>query len=271
MKSNGEYVPRIVLAVAVAALFGVQWAFGDFPMWLFAAPMNLLVGALWLVVLWEGYRRRERSAIVRYMLSAEATYTSLAVAAVAALVLGLQSVPASASWPAVGGYIFVLTHLTFVILRGWRDKSGVRLRFVVLHGGIWLAMASMLFGAPDKQILRMELGSEPCRMALDERGDSRLLDYELSLAAFDVQHYEDGSPQRFCATVRVDGEEVDIEVNSPYSPSYGEDIYLVSYDAKGCILQIVREPWRAVTATGVAMLLLGAFMMFMQGFRREER
>jgi hypothetical protein len=64
---------------------------------------------------------------------------------------------------------------------------------------------------------------------------------------------------------------VDIEVNSPYSQSYGEDLYLVSYMPQGCVLQIVREPWRGVTAVGVAMLLLGAFMLFMQGFRREEK
>ena len=69
----------------------------------------------------------------------------------------------------------------------------------------------------------------------------------------------------------IDDKIVDIEVNSPYSQRYGEHIYLVSYDADGCTLQIVREPWRIVSATGIAILLLGAFMLFLQGFGGAKR
>ena len=86
-----------------------------------------------------------------------------------------------------------------------------------------------------------------------------------------MEQSEDGTPKQFRATVAVDDKIVDIEVNSPYSQRYGEDIYLVSYAPEGCVLQIVREPWRVVTATGIAMLLLGAFMLFLQGFQSRER
>jgi hypothetical protein len=40
----------------------------------------------------------------------------------------------------------------------------------------------------------------------------------------------------------------------------------VSYEKNSCILQIVREPWRGITMVGIAMLLLGAFLLFLQGF-----
>ncbi|MBQ5690804.1 MAG: hypothetical protein IIV24_04875, partial [Alistipes sp.] len=124
-----KYLPHIVLAVTAALLFTVQWFCGDFPLWFFAAPMNLLVGALWLVATWEGYRHRATLPFVQYLLSAEASYTALAVAAAVSLVLGLQSEPAATSWPVVGALLYLLTVLSFVILRGWRNTSGVRWRF----------------------------------------------------------------------------------------------------------------------------------------------
>ena len=129
----------------------------------------------------------------------------------------------------------------------------------------------MILGAPDKDILRAEVGNEPTREVIDEQGRKSYLAYELRLEKFEVEESESGAPQRVRARVAVDGKMVDIEVNSPYSQRYGEEIYLVSYDAEGCILQIVREPWRIVTATGIALLLIGAFMLFAQGLGGKKR
>ena len=266
-----KYLPHIILAVTAALLFTLQWLCGDFPLWLFVAPMNLLVGALWLVAIWESYRHRATLPFVKYLLSAEASYIALAVAALIALVLGLQSEPAATSWPVVGGLLYLLTVLSLVILRGWRNTSGVRWRFLVTHCGLWLAVASLLFGAPDKQVLRMQVGDTPSREAINARGEKSYLDYELRLEKFDMKESTSGTPEQFRATVAVDDKLVDVEVNSPYSHHYGEDIYLVSYGREGCVLQIVREPWRALTALGVGLLLLGAFMLFMQGFQTRVR
>lgn len=272
MKPASKYSTlRIAIATITVALFVVQWLVGDFPIWFFAAPMNLLVGVLWLTIVWEGYRRRVSSAIIQYLLSAEATYIVLAISALIALSLGLQSTPATTSWPVVGGFIFVQTTLSLVILRGWRNEGGVRWRFLIIHLGLWLAVTSALLGAPDKEILRVQVGKDPTREAIDERGRKSYLDYELYLDKFEVEHSESGTPQMFRATVAVDDKMINIEVNSPYSQRYGEDIYLVSYTDDECVLQIMREPWRAVTTLGIAMLILGAFILFMQGFEVGER
>jgi hypothetical protein len=265
------FLPRIILAVSAAAFVGIQWLVGEFPVWFFAMPMNLLVGALWLALIWEGYRRRSSYLFVQYLLSAEATYIALAVAAIISVILGLQSEPAAKSWWVVGGFLYVQTVLTLVLLRGWRNEKGVRWRFLVTHCGLWLAVTSMLLGGADKELLRVEVGDTPTREVVNERGKTNYLDYELRLENFELEKSEDGTPKQFRATVAVDEEIVDIEVNSPYSRGYGEDIYLVSYSPKGCVLQIVREPWRVATATGIAMLLFGAFMLFLQGFQRRER
>lgn len=260
-----------MLVLLALVLFAVQWLCGDLPLWLFAAPMNLLVGVLWLIAIWEGYRRRATLSVVRYLLSAEASYIALAVAALIALVVGLQSEPATSSWPVVGGFLYVQTVLTLVVLRGWRNENGVRWRFLVTHCGLWLAVTSLLLGAPDKQILRMQVGDTPSREVVNEQGEKSYLDYELRLEKFDMTESASGTPEQFRATVAIDDELVDIEVNSPYAHHYGEDIYLVSYGREGCVLQIVREPWRAVTAIGVGLLLIGAFMLFMQGFQTRVR
>ena len=270
-RSTKILVPRLVLATIAVALFGVQWLFGEFPVWFFSAPMNLLLGALWLALVWEGYRRRATLSVIQYLLSAEATYIALAVAAILSAILGLQSYPATTSWPAIGGFLYVQTVLTLVILRGWRNSGGVRWRFLITHCGLWLAVTSALLGAADKQVLRAQVGKEPIREVINEQGAKIYLAYELRLNDFKVELSESGAPQMFRATVAVDEEVVDIEVNSPYSQTYGEDIYLVSYAPEGCVLQIVREPWRVATAIGIAMLLLGAFMLFLQGFQRRER
>ncbi len=272
MKRSTQYrLPRLALATIAVALFIAQWLVGDFPQWLFAMPMNLLVAALWLVVVWEGYRHREQLTFVKYLLSPEATYIALAVATLISVVLGLQSDPAASSWPVVGGAIYVQTILLLVILRGWRNGEGVRWRFLITHCGLWLAITSMLLGAPDKEVLRARVGDEPTREVVNEQGKKSFLNYELRLVDFEVEKGEDGTPQMFRAEVAVDGKVVEIEVNSPYSQSYGEDIYLVSYEAEGCILQIVREPWRAVTMVGIVMLLLGALILFLQGFGGVKR
>lgn len=266
MKGSTTYLmQRVVLALFFVALFVVQWLVGEFPVWLFEMPMNLLVGLLWLVLLWEGYRHREKSSLIQYMLSAEATYVALAVSAIIAAVLGLQAEPATTSWPVVGGAIYVQSVLTLVILRGWRNDKGIRWRFLTMHCGLWLALMSMLLGAADKQVLRVQVGEAPLREAVNERGVKSYLDYELRLDKFEIEKSQDGTPKQFKASVAIDEKVVDIEVNSPYSYGYGEDIYLVSYAANGCVLQIVREPWRVVTTFAIALLLLGALMLFMQG------
>ena len=270
MKSSTKYLaPRIVVAVVAVVLFVAQWLVGEFPVWLFAFPMNILVCALWLALVWEGYRRRATSVAVQYLLSAEATYIALAISAAVAVVLGLQREPATTSWPVVGGTLYVLTVLSFVILRGWRNEGGVRWRFLATHCGLWIALVAMFFGAPDKQIMRMQLNCIPSREVVNERGERSYLGYELQLESFEVEQSEEGMPKQFKASVLVDGKAVDIEVNSPYSQRYGEDIYLVSYSSDGCVLQIVREPWRVVSLVGIASLLLGAFVLFLQGFQRR--
>ena len=73
--------------------------------------------------------------------------------------------------------------------------------------------------------------------------------------------------------VIVDGHRVNLEVNHPYSVSLAETVYLTGIDKKygdSCVLQIVYEPCRYVTLSGIVMMLIGAMLLFINGPRKRK-
>jgi hypothetical protein len=133
-------------------------------------------------------------------------------------------------------------------------------------------VGSAFWGAPDVQTLRMKaFAGEASREAYYMDGRQTWLPYDIVLEDFDVQEYPGGVPAAFRAVALVDGVSAEIEVNHPFTRRFGEDVYLVGYDAAAgsessyCILEIVREPWKYVTVVGIVMLLVGALLLFIGG------
>ena len=268
------------LVLAVSATLGVsaivQAIVGAFPLSIVRFPLNVILMALWLVLLVDLYRRRDRSKVAQVLLSQAATVISLVLMAAVGIVLGLQCEPASTAWPTVVAVLFVLSHLTLVTLRGWRNATGVRWRFVVNHAGLWLALVAGFWGAPDREQVRAMVTREvPTREAYDMSGRTTTLDCELQLVDFKIDYYAEGQPSMFEATVAVDGESATLRVNHPYHRTWSEMIYLVSYDvespdrARYCVVEVVREPWRWLSVVGIVMLIAGAVLMFARGPRKE--
>ncbi|MBR4055152.1 MAG: cytochrome c biogenesis protein ResB [Rikenellaceae bacterium] len=268
------------LVLAVSATLGVsaivQAIVGAFPLSIVRFPLNVILMTLWLVLLVELYRRRDRSKVAQVLLSQAATVISLVLMAAVGIVLGLQREPASTAWPTVVAVLFVLSHLTLVTLRGWRNATGVRWRFVVNHAGLWLALVAGFWGAPDREQVRAMVTREvPTREAYDMSGRTTTLDCELQLVDFKIDYYDEGQPSMFEATVSVDGESAALRVNHPHHRTWSEMIYLVSYDAESpdraryCVVEVVREPWRWLSVVGIVMLIAGAVLMFARGPRKE--
>ena len=236
--------------------------------------MNVVVAALWLLALTELYRRRRESAVAKYMLSMWATYLSLALAVVCGVVAGVMAELPTRKWWFVAALLFVMSHLVLVTLRGWRNADGVRWRFLLNHAGLLLALGAGFWGAPDVEELRLPLvEGRPTSDAYVSDGRSIPLGYEMSLLDFEAAYYDNGTPSDFAARVAIAGEEVTLRVNSPYRYRWGEDIYLVNYekDLAGrtrCIVQVMRDRWATIIAAGVAMMLVGALLMFLQGARK---
>lgn len=278
--SNLAQKRTLWLVLSVSAALGVsaivQAIFGAFPLSIVRFPLNVIMLALWLVLLVELYRRRNRSKVAQVLLSQAATIVSLVLMAAVGIVLGLQREPASTAWPTVVAVLFVLSHLTLVTLRGWRNATGVRWRFVVNHAGLWLALVAGFWGAPDREQVRaMVTREEPTREAYDMSGRTTMLDCELQLVDFKIDYYAEGQPSMYEAVVAVDGESATLRVNHPHHRTWSEMIYLVSYDtespdrARYCVVEVVREPWRWLSVVGIVMLIAGAVLMFARGPRKE--
>lgn len=255
-----------LVAMAILSLV-LDVTVGNFPYHIFAFPLNILTFILWLVIIVRAYRNRTSSRIAEFMLSRSATWLSLSIMALTGIVLGLQRVPASTSWCVVMGLLFVLTHLAFVILRGWRNTSGIRLRFILTHVGLWLALGAGFFGAPDREQMRVAIDSNATNQAYTMAGAVRILPYELRLESLTIE------PTNYEARVAINDEIVSLRVNHPYNYTLSQKIYLASVSdanagAEYAIIEIVDEPWQWLSMAGIVMLILGGVLLFVRGPRK---
>ena len=265
-------VGLIALALALLSLV-LEATFGGFPYIVFCSPLNILSFALWLILIVRAYRNRKSSRFAEFMLSRGATWLSLSIMTLIGIVLGLQREPLSTSCFVVVGLLFVLTHLTFVILRGWRNHLGLRFRFILTHVGLWLALGAGFWGAPDREQLRVAVDGNAASEAYTMEGAVRRLPYELRLVELAVERNDDGVATNYEARVAIDDNEVVLRVNHPYDYSLSEKIYLasVSADEGGdyAIIEIVDEPWQWLSMVGILMLISGGVLLFIRGPRKS--
>lgn len=263
----------IVIAMVTTALL-LQSFTGDFPLDIFAFPLNIVVIALWLAIVGVIYKRRNDLKVAQSLLSMRATWLSLGSMVATGIYLGLERVPSSSSWLVVLGILFILTHLLFVTLRGWRTPKGIRWRFTLLHVGLIIALGAGFWGAPDREQLRVALKeNRPVEMAYHTDGTATRIDHKITLRDLETTYAESGAPTHFAATIEVEGACHTISVNHPYNRTLSEKIYLISIGNNPmdgtpyCVVEIVREPWQWLSLTGIVMLLAGAVMLFIRGPR----
>ena len=272
-KKFGQLRGVCMVGAGGALSFLLEFCWGSFPVGLFRFPLNILVMALWMVLLTMMYRGRAGSACARFMLSREATWLSLGMVVAIGITLGLQLKPSSTAWPTVVSLLFVQSHLLLVILRGWRTKRGIRWRFCLTHVGLFLALGAGFWGAPDREQLRAPVQRYPTNEAYTMEGAERRLPYTLELKDYRIEQAENGTPTHYEAQVMVDGTMVTLRVNHPYARTISEKIYLISFPTsprgeRYAIVEIVSEPWQWLSATGILMLIAGAMMLFIQGPRK---
>lgn len=261
-----------MVGAVVALSFIVEMCWGSFPVGIFRFPLNILVLALWMMLMAMMYRGRGHR-VARFLLSREATWLSLGMVAVIGITLGLQRKPASTAWPMVVSLLFVQSHLLLVVMRGWRNGRGIRWRFCLTHAGLLLALGAGFWGAPDRVQLRMPVHPYPSNEAFTMEGTPRILPYTIELADFVIEESENGTPTHYEAQIRVDDKLVTLRVNHPYARTISEKIYLVSFSTtpqgeRYAIVEIVYEPWQWLSAAGIILLIAGAMLLFVQGPRK---
>lgn len=277
---------RYIISILLAALsVSLQYMVGDFPVVLFAFPLNVVLLSAWILAIAWTWRNARKSSFVRFMLSPAATCWAVFLVLALCLAIGLSGRrDLAVSWMSVFIFLFFQTVLLYVILRGYRRPTAtgerlgaVRWRFLFLHAGLLFAVVSAFWGAPDKAELRFKsFRNVPVREAYGPDGKREWLSYDVELKVFDMTSGADGMPSDYSAHVVADGEEVILKVNHPHRVRFGEDLYLAGYDVAAgsdseyCILQVVRDPWKHGVVTGVLLMLAGALLLFAGGPDRRS-
>lgn len=273
----------------------LQCIFGNFSFEFFAFPLNAVIALLWIVLIWYGYKELRNWVIVRILLSSSATRWTLGWFLAGCLVIGLfpQLSPEDAtrkqgpfamlgcynfmsSWIFVAGLFSLLTHLGMITVRRYLLSGKKHWRFILNHAGLWLALFAGFVGSASEQTLRLPVfRDKPNNEAFTSQGRTVFLDKPFQLKEFAVEHYANGTPRHFFADIIVDEQVIRLEVNHPYSAGWGEDYYLTSYDMHSpepayCVVQIVREPLKYVMLAGIIMMLVGGFLLFLEGPKRSD-
>ena len=233
---------------------------------IFAFPSGLALGAAVVALLYVVERRWGRCKAVERARSPHAACLLLGLTAAYVVAGGLLPALAdfSSSWPFVTLLSALEMHLALVIIHRLRSFHFRRdLAFILVHAGLWLALFSGMAGAADTRKTDIFVTVQPAGRS------PRLLSFDID------RNPADGSPIQYSATVVMDGDTIGVAVNSPYSASIADDIYLVDFDtdmATGevtyCVLQNVHQPWKYPLLAGIVMLLTGTLALTLR--KRKE-
>ena len=236
---------------------------------IFAFPSGLALGAAVVALLYVVERRWGRCKAVERARSPHAACLLLGLTAAYVVAGGLLPALAdfSSSWPFVTLLSALEMHLALVIIHRLRSfHFRCDLAFILVHAGLWLALFSGMAGAADTRKTDIFVTVQPAGRS------PRLLSFDID------RNPADGSPIQYSATVVMDGDTIGVAVNSPYSASIADDIYLVDFDtdmATGevtyCVLQNVHQPWKYPLLAGIVMLLTGTLALTLRKRKEAER
>ena len=262
----------LIICIIAVALVAVDTILKGVDISIFAFPLNLLLALLWLVATTQLWHRRT-GRVGAFMLSSDATKLSLGLMAVVGIILGTQAEPKTTSLSVITAIIFTLTHLSLVILRGWRNVNGIRWRFTLLHCGLVLLLGAGFWGAPDRHVMRMALErGERSSIAYTTTGAAEELGYDIELLDLRTERDSAGRLSAIEADILVGDKSATLSVNHPMSKGLGTKIYIVNDGREGyAIIEIINEPWHYLSFVGIVMLLAGAAMMFVMGPKKVSR
>ncbi len=271
----------------------LQLISGNFPVSFMSFPVNIFIALLWLALLWYGYKDNGNNRFIQILSSGEYSIVSITLLILAMLIVGLfpqdeysvshgdilQSLGFynfTNSWIFIAILFLLMTNLGFVIIKGILNKKRNRYRFLLNHIGLWIALFAGFFGVADSKTLQIPIyKGVPSNEAYDNKGKLETLPYDITFNSLKVDYYNNGVPKYFSADIEVGAEKAMVEINSPFRYDLIHDVYLMSYDSKAgsnsryCVLQIVRQPWKYITMVGIAMMLIGGLLLFINGPKKQ--
>ena len=275
----------ILLGFLLQVIFGpVNWD-------LIASPVNLILLLALLVLVTVVYVMREKAGFFGWLGSPEAAVPAISCALFLTIIMGLTAQIPERGW--LGNMVtfwpFVICFVWLTVSVGLSAFGGIRrvvhswkaIPYTLIHLGFFVTLVCATLGSADKRDLEMTLHEgETVSTASTEDGTSYETGLSVRLEDFTMEVYPSGMPKRFASDVLVrnkSGKEISavIEVNKPLKVD-GWKMYQYSYDedagteSKVSVLELVKDPWLPMVYVGIFMMLAGAFLMLVTGFKREE-
>ncbi len=275
----------ILLGFLLQAISGpVDWS-------LIASPVNLILLAALLTLEVVAFALRDKSGFFGWLGSSEAAVPALSCTLFLTIVMGLTAQIPEKGW--LGNMVtfwpFVLCYIWMTVIAGLMAIGGIRrirrswkaIPYVLLHLGLFVTLVCATLGSADKRDLEMKINEgETVSTASAEDGTSYETGLSVRLEDFTMETYPNGMPKRFASDVVVRGKSgkdiaAVIEVNKPLKVD-GWKMYQYDYDSEAgtesrfSVLELVKDPWLPLVYAGIFMMLAGALLMLVTGFKREE-
>ena len=275
----------ILLGFLLQAIFGpVNWD-------LIASPVNLIMLLALMALVTVAYVMRGKAGFFGWLGSPEAAVPAISCALFLTIIMGLTAQIPERGW--LGNMVtfwpFVICFVWLTISVGLSAFGGIRrvvhswkaIPYTLIHLGFFVTLVCATLGSADKRDLEMTLHEgETVSTASTEDGTSYETGLSVRLDDFTMETYPNGMPKRFASDVVVKGKSgkditAVIEVNKPLKVD-GWKMYQYGYDEEAgtesqvSILEIVKDPWLPLVYVGIFMMLAGALLMLVTGFKREE-
>ena len=275
----------ILLGFLLQVIFGpVNWD-------LIASPVNLIMLLALLVLVTVVYVMREKAGFFGWLGSPEAAVPAISCALFLTIIMGLTAQIPERGW--LGNMVtfwpFVICFVWLTVSVGLSAFGGIRrvahswkaIPYTLIHLGFFVTLVCATLGSADKRDLEMTLHEgETVSTASTEDGTCYETGLSVRLDDFTMETYPNGMPKRFASDVVVKGKSgkditAVIEVNKPLKVD-GWKMYQYGYDEEAgtesqvSILEIVKDPWLPLVYVGIFMMLAGALLMLVTGFKREE-
>ncbi|MBQ2598223.1 MAG: cytochrome c biogenesis protein ResB [Bacteroidales bacterium] len=291
-KENHGFLAGFLLGGGIlAAGILLQVFAGPFPWERLAFPRNLILLALFLLLLVLLYAFRRKVRLFAWMVRLDAAVPALCYCLGLTLVLGLVRQSGEGGgipwlsrmldfWPFVLSYAWLLTLLGLVSVKHLLLFRLREIPFLLNHAGLFLALACGALGSPDRQDLFMTV-TEGTLATTAEDADGAVhtpgISVELHDFIMELYPLQPGArmqmPKRFASEITLfdrEGKVCDavIEVNKPLKAA-GWTIYQYDYDAQAgpesriSVLELVRDPWQPFVLAGILMMLCGALCLFL--------
>ena len=271
--------------------FLLQVIFGPINWDLIASPVNLIMLLALLVLVTVAFLMREKVGFFGWLGSPEAAVPAISCALFLTIIMGLTAQIPERGW--LGNMVtfwpFVICFVWLTISVGLSALAGISriahswkaIPYALIHLGFFVTIVCATLGSADKRDLEMTLPEgETVTTASTEDGTSYETGLSVRLDDFTMETYPNGMPKRFASDVVVRGKSgkditAVIEVNKPLKVD-GWKMYQYGYDEEAgtesqvSILEIVKDPWLPLVYVGIFMMLAGALLMLVTGFKREE-